>query len=383
MSNPTTNSPPLLRVERVQIDFAGQPVVQRIINGLSFSLAQGEIGCLLGASGCGKTTLLRAIAGFQTIQRGHIQIGETVVASADHNLAPEKRRVGLVFQEYALFPHLTIAENVGFGLRLWSKADRQARVNTMLSLVGLAPHQNKYPHELSGGQQQRVALARALAPKPDLLLLDEPFSNLDVALRERLSVEVRNILKEANATAILVTHDQLEAFAVADSIGVMHEGRIVQWDNPYNLYHQPNSRFVADFVGQGVFVDGLLQDGPQGRHVHLEIGALNMNNAEANERADAPQPGNNQTEPQQAVDVAVDVLLRPDDIQHDDASPLQAEVVRKVFRGADFLYTLRLASGELVLANVPSHHDHAIGEKIGIRLDADHVVTFPKFGQPT
>ena len=375
MSHPTTSSPPLLRVERVQIDFAGQPVVQRIINGLSFSLAQGEIGCLLGASGCGKTTLLRAIAGFQTIQRGQIQIGEAVVASADHNLAPEKRRVGLVFQEYALFPHLTIAENVGFGLRLWTKADRQARVNTMLSLVGLAPHQNKYPHELSGGQQQRVALARALAPKPDLLLLDEPFSNLDVALRERLSVEVRNILKEANATAILVTHDQLEAFAVADSIGVMHEGRIVQWDNPYNLYHQPNSRFVADFVGQGVFVNGLLQDGPQGRHVHLEIGALNIDNSVAAET----QLGNNQTGTQQAVDV----LLRPDDIQHDDASPLQAEVVRKVFRGADFLYTLRLASGDLVLANVPSHHDHAIGEKIGIRLDADHVVTFPKLGQPT
>ena len=375
MSHPTTSSPPLLRVERVQIDFAGQPVVQRIINGLSFSLAQGEIGCLLGASGCGKTTLLRAIAGFQTIQRGQIQIGEAVVASADHNLAPEKRRVGLVFQEYALFPHLTIAENVGFGLRLWTKADRQARVNTMLSLVGLAPHQNKYPHELSGGQQQRVALARALAPKPDLLLLDEPFSNLDVALRERLSVEVRNILKEANATAILVTHDQLEAFAVADSIGVMHEGRIVQWDNPYNLYHQPNSRFVADFVGQGVFVNGLLQDGPQGRHVHLEIGALNIDNSVAAET----QLGNNQTGTQQAVDV----LLRPDDIQHDDASPLQAEVVRKVFRGADFLYTLRLASGDLVMANVPSHHDHAIGEKIGIRLDADHVVTFPKLGQPT
>ncbi|GAB3543664.1 ABC transporter ATP-binding protein [Noviherbaspirillum agri] len=330
---------------------------------MSFSLARGEIGCLLGPSGCGKTTVLRAIAGFESIQGGRITLGGRELSRPGFTAAPETRQVGVVFQDYALFPHLSVWDNIGFGLRKLTATERKARVDKLLSLVGLTSHARQYPHELSGGQQQRVALARALAPRPDLLLLDEPFSNLDVDLRERLALEVRDILKELGTTAVLVTHDQHEAFAIADHIGVMQNGEIVQWDSAYNLYHRPTNRFVADFIGQGVFTPGTIDLATQ--QVQIELGTLPL---------------------WQGVDVCatgqkdvstVDVLLRADDVIHDDTSTLQAEVVRKAFRGAEFLYTLKLPSGQKLLALVPSHHDHAIGEKIGIRLGADHVVTFP------
>ena len=334
-----------------------------IVDGLSLQLARGEIGCVVGSSGCGKTTLLRAIAGFIAVERGAIAIDGAVVASAGSSVAPERRGVGLVFQDYALFPHLRVEQNVAFGLRNSAAGARSARVRTMLDLIGLSAAAGKYPHELSGGQQQRVALARALAPAPKLLLMDEPFSNLDVELRARLGAEVRQILKESATSAILVTHDQQEAFAIADRVGVMHQGRLEQWDRPYELYHRPASRFVADFIGQGVFLPAKVLN-PQ--RVAIELGELAGSvPAPCGIGCDACGKG-----------CRVEVLLRPDDVVHDDASPMTAEVVRKIFRGGDFVYTLRLDSGREVLALVPSHHDHAIGERIGIRLDADHVVTF-------
>ena len=271
----------------------------------------------------------------------------------------------MVFQDYALFPHLTVEQNVAFGLGRKPAEDAHLRVRQLLATVGLHGQGDKYPHELSGGQQQRVALARALAPRPELILLDEPFSNLDVGLRERLSVEVREILKREGSTAIMVTHDQHEAFAMADEIGVMFEGRIQQWDVPYNLYHRPANRFVADFIGQGVLMAGVVANGT---HVEMELGKL---------VSDIPIACS-ETCANCADGCDVDVLLRPDDVVHDDRSPLQAEVLHKAFRGADILYTLRLASGAEVLSLVPSHHNHAIGEKIGIRLDADHVIAFKK-----
>ena len=327
-----------------------------VVRGLSFSLASGGIGCLLGPSGCGKTTVLRCLAGFEPVRAGTITLSGKVVSAPGRVVPPEERGIGMVFQDYALFPHLDVARNVAFGLERWSSAERASRTRDMLDLVGLAGAAHAYPHELSGGQQQRVALARALAPKPELLLLDEPFSNLDTDLRERLSVEVRAILKETGITAILVTHDQHEAFALADEIGIMHDGAIEQWASAYDVYHRPRTRFVADFVGQGVFVRGVA-DG-RGRLV-TELGELDGN-----------------LPPGVAAGDAVDVLLRPDDIVHDDASPWRAAVQSKAFRGAEFLYTLALASGTRILAVVPSHHDHAIGEPIGIRLDIDHVVAF-------
>ena len=334
----------------------------RIVRKLSFSLEKGQIGCLLGPSGCGKTTVLRCIAGFENVAAGEIRLDGQVVSTAGEHLPPEQRRIGMVFQDYALFPHLTVADNVAFGLRKENVEARKTRVGELLKLVGLGDQGRKYPHEMSGGQQQRVALARALAPRPSLLLLDEPFSNLDVELRERLSHEVRDIIKATGTTAILVTHDQHEAFAVADEIGIMHEGRIQQWDTPYNLYHEPANRFVADFIGQGMFVDGQMLDE---RRVRIELGVLDSHVPLSCGEQKACRP-----------DEPVEVLLRPDDVVHDDASPLKAEVLHKAFRGADILYTLRLASGARVLSLVPSHHNHAIGERIGIRLDADHVITF-------
>jgi len=338
----------LLEVENLRHAYGEQEVVR----GLSFSLARGAIGCLLGPSGCGKTTVLRCIAGFEGIREGEIRLAGKVVSGPGVMLPPERRRIGMVFQDYALFPHLSVAGNIAFGLHAAPAAERSARVQELAKLVGLSAALDRFPHEISGGQQQRVALARALAPRPELLLLDEPFSNLDVDLRERLSLEVRDIIKASGATAILVTHDQQEAFAMADEIGVLHLGRIQQWDAPYNLYHRPANRFVADFVGQGVFLPAQALDGHQ---LQIELGTL---------QGDAH--GLQQLE----------VLLRPDDVVHDDAAPTQAEVVHKAFRGAEILYTLRLASGRKVLALVPSHHDHALGEKIGIRLDVDHVVAF-------
>jgi len=337
---------------------------RQIISNLSFHLGAGGIGCLLGPSGCGKTTALRCIAGFEPVQSGEICIAGDLVSRTGYMLAAEKRRIGMVFQDYALFPHLSVAGNVGFGLQALGKVAAKERVGELLSLVGLANHADKYPHQLSGGQQQRVALARALAPRPRLILMDEPFSNLDVELRERLSIEVRDILKREATTALIVTHDQHEAFALADWVGVMHQGRIQQWDTPYNLYHQPANRFVADFVGQGAMVTGEVLGSHQ---VRTELGVLDgMIPLDCNASGCQGCPRS----------CHVDVLLRPDDIVHDDDSPLQAEVENKAFRGAEFLYSLKLPSGQRALSLVPSHHNHAIGEKIGIKLAADHVVAF-------
>lgn len=338
---------------------------QVVINDLFVSLKKGDIGCLLGPSGCGKTTALRCIAGFESISAGEILLNGVSISSAAFSLPPEERKIGMVFQDYALFPHLNVIENISFGLHQLTKSERAQRAAELLQTVQLMDVSEKYPHELSGGQQQRVALARALAPRPDLLLLDEPFSNLDVSLRERLSLEVREILKNQGATAILVTHDQNEAFAIADEIGVMYQGEIQQWDAAYNLYHRPVNRFVADFVGQGVFLPGKVIDVQK---VEIELGIL---------KGEIPQQHHNDHE-LYVKGSAVEVLLRPDDIVHDDTSALRATVKHKAFRGAEILYTLCLASGATVLSLVPSHHDHAIGEKIGIKLEVDHVVAFSR-----
>lgn len=353
------NSPyALLSIKQAEINYPKQDGNGFInaVKGLDLDLVQGEIGCLLGSSGCGKSTVLRAICGFEQLNAGEILLRNTVVSSPTIHIPPNQRRVGMVFQDFALFPHLTILENVAFGLQNLPAKQRTTLAKEWLSMVTLSDKSNSYPHELSGGQQQRVALARAMAPEPDLILLDEPFSSLDIDLRERLASEMREILKNNRITALLVTHDQFEAFAIADKVGVMADGKVMQWDVPYELYHKPINPYVADFIGRGVFVKGTIEPGGM---VSIELGDLALDKDHAYE-----------------IGKQINVLLRADDISHDDDSPMQAQVLRKVFRGADFLYTLQLASGTEVFAFVPSHHDHAIGEKIGIHLVADHVVTF-------
>lgn len=352
-----------LELQQLSVQYPGRP--RPAVEQVSFGLKAGQIGVLIGPSGCGKTTLLRAVAGLEAISSGRIALAGQTVSEPGQSLAPEARRIGMVFQDYALFPHLDVGQNVGFGIHDWPKKERQARVGEVLELVGLADVRRRYPHELSGGQQQRVALARALAPKPQLLLLDEPFSNLDVDLRERLAHEVRGILKAAGATALFVTHDQLEAFAIGDVIGVMHEGALHQWADAYTLYHRPATRFVADFIGHGVFTKASVEmheeNGAVHKHVVTPLGELH--DISLAELAKLPVG-------------QCDVLLRADDIVHDDSSPVLAQIVRKAFRGNEFLYTLQLKTGETVMAHVPSHHDHTLGEWIGIRPEVDHVVTF-------
>ena len=351
-----------LAVSQLEVRYAGQ--AQAAVHNATFGLRAGQIGVLIGPSGCGKTTLLRAVAGLEPVSAGSIHLNKQLVGAPQHSVAPEERRIGMVFQDYALFPHLSIGRNVAFGIHQLPRAEQAARVFEVLQLVGLEGSEARFPHELSGGQQQRVALARALAPRPQLMLLDEPFSNLDVDLRERLAHEVRGILKAAGATALFVTHDQLEAFAIGDVIGVMHQGTLHQWDDAYTLYHRPATRFVADFIGHGVFAPATLEQLPDGVVVHTPLGDLaNMTECPL----PASYPGG-----------ACDILLRADDIVHDDTSAVQAQIVRKAFRGSEFLYTLRLSSGQTLLAHVPSHHNHAVGEWIGIRAELDHVVTFAR-----
>ncbi len=351
-----------LEVSQLAVHYAGRS--QPAVSGASFSLAAGEIGVLIGSSGCGKTTLLRAVAGLERATNGRILLAGDAVSSEHIHVPAEQRRIGMVFQDYALFPHLDVDRNVAFGLNHWPASKRQARVAEVLELVGLGHARHLHPHQLSGGQQQRVALARALAPQPRLLLLDEPFSNLDVDLRERLAHEVRGILKAAGATALFVTHDQLEAFAIGDRIGVMHQGQLQQWDEAYELYHRPATRFVADFIGHGVFAHAQIRQQGEDVVVHTALGDFT-------DVAECPLPS-------VYPDGLCDVLLRADDIVHDDAAPVKAQILRKAFRGSEFLYTLKLASGESLMAHVPSHHDHDLGEWIGIRAEMDHVVTFPR-----
>lgn len=345
----------LLTLKNISVAYGQQTIVQNI----DLELKEGQISCLLGPSGCGKTTLLRTIAGFEKPSQGEISIRDHIVSTANNVLAPENRNIGMVFQDFALFPHLNIEANIRFGLNKKTPDNEQLeRCNELLELVGLSGSNNKYPHQLSGGQQQRIALARALAPKPDILLLDEPFSSLDVELRQQLAREVRDILKQLNITAILVTHDQNEAFAMADTVGLIHQGELVQYDTPYNLYHTPATRFVANFIGHGVFIPGEYMGDQK---INTDLGII---------QGDVPD--------QCKVGCKLDLLIRPDDIIHDDDSDIQLEITERLFRGSDFLYTLKLETGRHILCIAGSHHNHFLNEKIGIKIDIDHLVMFPQ-----
>ncbi len=341
-----------LSLENVSVGYDSVAIVQDI----SLALGNGQIGCLLGPSGCGKSTLLRAIAGFEPLMAGSITMNKQVLSSESFTTAPEKRKIGMVFQDLALFPHLTIAENITFGLLTHTPAQKTQRVQELLALVGLAGMEERYPHSLSGGQQQRIALARAMAPKPELLLLDEPFSGLDASMRETLVPEVRDILLREEMSALLVTHDQNEAFAMADKVAVMNGGKILQSDTAYSIYHSPNSRFVADFVGEGEFLQGIVKENNQ---VESPLGLLNI-------------PHKNDY----AIGQSVNILVRPDDLLHDDDSEVTAEIISKKFRGSHFLYRVKLSSRQELYCFASSHHDHALGEAIGIKLDLDHLVMF-------
>jgi iron(III) transport system ATP-binding protein len=346
-------SPVLLQIENVtrQFSTASVPAVTQV----SLALHSGEILGLLGPSGCGKTTLLRLIAGFEPAQTGSIILAGQTVAGEGHWIAPERRDMGMVFQDYALFPHLNVTKNVAFGLSNRRAAGEQELdlVLQTLALVGLKGLEKRYPHELSGGQQQRVALARALAPRPSLILLDEPLSNLDVQVRLHLRREVRDILKATSTTAIFVTHDQEEALAICDQVAVMLQGKIEQLGDPETLYHHPASRFVAEFVTQANFLPAQ----QQGQIWHTEVGNFAIKNT--------------------SIENVGDLMIRQEDLklQPDPDSPI---VVRdRHFLGRDYGYWIQTPSGTILQARLSSGA-LAVGERVNCSVSSDGVRLFPK-----
>ncbi|HSA61229.1 MAG TPA: ABC transporter ATP-binding protein [Nitrospiraceae bacterium] len=323
------------------------------VRDISFSAREGEILCLLGPSGCGKTTILRAVAGFEPVRSGEIFLSGRLVSSSAATIPTEERRVGMVFQEYALFPHLRVAENIAFGLRNLSRAERRCQVQEMLRLTGLEGFERRYPHELSGGQQQRVALSRALVQNPVVLLLDEPFSNLDPDMASRMRQELHALLRRMKTTTILVTHDHDEAFAMADRIAVLNQGVLEQMDSPELIYHLPSTPFVADFVGQADFITGQIRQGM----VHTELGEFpNTLNSEEG----AP----------------VVVMIRPDDIQLMPNKSAGSHIVGRQFRGSENLYTIQLPSGQIVHSSESSTSVYQEGTAVELRISATHTVLF-------
>ncbi len=325
----------------------------KAVDDVSFRVEKGEIFAILGPSGCGKTTTLRLIAGFESPDDGKISIDERRVTGGSFFTPPERRNVGLVFQDYALFPHLTVRENIAFGLSKFPKKQREKIIETMLGFVGLEEFSERYPHQLSGGQQQRVALARALAPCPVGVLLDEPLSNLDADMRAQMRGYLLSILRKAETTAILVTHDQEEAFSIADRVAVMKSGRIEQIGKPEDIYHFPTTRFVADFVGEADFIEGVIEEGG----IATEIGIF-------------------QNKTMLEMGTNVELMIRPDDITFELDEEGEAMVESQLFKGSENLYALRLGSGKLVHSSSPSTLLVEEGTRIRVKANPTHVVAF-------
>ena len=326
-----------------------------ILEDLSLNVDEHEIISLIGPSASGKSSLLRIIAGFENVDSGKVKLNGLVVDDRSRIVQPQNRNVGIIFQDLALFPHLSCKDNILFGVSNHSAAQKSQRLDRLCDLLGIASIIDKYPHEISGGQQQRIAIARALAPGPEILLLDEPFSALDEELKETLIHDVKNLLKEEKITTIVITHNIKEAFQLSDKIAFLDNKKIMQFDTAYNLYHKPHTKEIANFCGIGSFINGNIIDA---NHVSTGLGDLFGDTSKF-------KIGSN-----------VSVMIRPDDIIHDDDSAQSAKVLEKVFFGSDFLYKLELSKGEKIYCYTPSHHNHAINEVIGIKPVIDHLILF-------
>ncbi|GAM67228.1 ferric iron ABC transporter [Vibrio sp. JCM 19236] len=324
---------------------------QVVLESLSLKVKKGEIVCLLGASGCGKTTLLKAISGLLPLSAGRIKLNGNVIDDGKHWTPPEQRNIGMIFQDYALFPHLTVAENICFGIRDLAKEVQKERVLQMLEMVHLQDLGDRYPHQLSGGQQQRVAIARSLAYKPDLLLLDEPFSNIDTQVRHKLISQIREIFKKAGVTAIFVTHSREEAFAFADKMAVMNKGVIEQFGSASELYHNPSSRFVADFLGGGSYLPALnLGEGKY--QTALGVVDATAKGAEA-ERAN--------------------ILLRPQNLLLSENEEGVTQVLEQQFMGDHFRYVIELEGHRLLSSSVEKLD---IGSRVDVKLTPTQLLAF-------
>ena len=341
-----------LEVKKIDVAYGKNQIVFNV----DFELDEGQIGCLLGPSGCGKTTVLRSIVGFEKPTKGEIILNGKRLSDSKIFVEPEKRKIGMVFQDIALFPHLSILENIRFGIRSWESNQREKRCNELLELVGMSEFAKTYPHELSGGQQQRIALIRAIAPKPSLLLMDEPLSSLDTELKEQLAQEVRLILKKENISAILVTHDQNEAFVMGDSICVMNQGRVQQNDSAYNLYYHPANRFVAEFIGEGTLIPGIVVEA---NTIKTDLGEIKGFLPESCKDNDI-----------------IDVLIRPEDIAISEKNQNNAVISARYFRGSNFLYSLKTSSGLEVLCLLPIFKKFRIDQSISVILKVDQPIVF-------
>jgi len=352
---------PIVELSGVSKTFGDETAVETV----SLQVERGELLTLLGPSGCGKTTTLRMIAGLETPTEGTITIDDEQVASQTGATAPESRDVGIVFQDFALFPHLSVRENIAFGLSELDDEATAERVDKLLKLVDMPNHGEKSPEQLSGGQKQRIALARSLAPEPAVLLLDEPFSNLDVRLRVEMREEVRSILKEAGVTAVSVTHDQEEALSISDRVAVMNDGRLEQLDKPERIFESPKSRFVASFLGRASFLTGYVHDGV----LKTGLGTFDAMTLDGY---------TNQYE-----GIAVDVLVRPDDLRAGRAADEQTdgEVTSRQYVGPSFIYRVDLDNGDTVHCMHNHVEDFDLGERVSVDLVADHPLAwYPREG---
>ncbi|KYN25202.1 ABC transporter ATP-binding protein [Vibrio cidicii] len=326
---------------------------QTILESLSLHVEPGQIVCLLGASGCGKTTLLKAIAGLLPLSAGEMCLNGVTIDNGQHWLPPEQRNIGMIFQDYALFPHLTVADNVGFGLKGVSQQEKQRRVAEMLDLVHLSAFAQRYPHQLSGGQQQRVAIARSLAYKPDLLLLDEPFSNIDTQVRHELIGEIRKLFKAQGVTAIFVTHSREEAFAFADKMAVMNHGVIEQYGTASELYYQPSSKFVADFLGGGSYLPATRLSESE---FETQLGVV---------EAQAQQPIE--------LNARCELLLRPQHIQISAAEKSSIHILEQQFMGDHCRYVIE-SNGSQLLAS--SSQALSVGQSVSVKVDTQGILAF-------
>ena len=336
------------------------------VKNVSFKIEkEGEIVSLLGPSGIGKTTILRTIAGLQNLESGKILFKGKVISSKDYNLEPEKRNIALSFQDNSLFPHYSVIENINFGVKRNSKSKFKYTAEDLIKILKLNGLSKKFPHQISAGEAQRVSLARALMSKPDLLLLDEPFSNIDQSFKEELQLKIKKLLKDINITTIIVTHDSYEAFYMADKCGIILDQSLKQYDVPYKIHHEPNSMEVARFLNRGVFVNAKVISNDCAVHSleHEELGLIKgklVNNF--------------------PVGSGIKLLLQPEDLEHDDKSNLKLKVVDRKFRGTNFIYTLQTKGEEHIPVFVHSHHihQHKIEDKFGIKtpIFIDHLVCF-------
>lgn len=338
-----------LKVSELSCEYDQQVIIEQ----LSFELQKNEIVALLGPSGCGKTTLLKAVAGLMPISHGQIELEEQVVNTAGFTLPSEKRRLGMIFQDYALFPHLSVADNIAFGIAHWSQEKRQQRVAEMLQLIRLDELGERFPHELSGGQQQRVAIARALAYKPKLILLDEAFSNIDSNSRAKLMREIRHILKLQKVAAVLVTHSKEEAFMFADRIAIIDQGKIAQLATSQKLYAQPASKFVADFIGKANYLEILAS---QENQVNTPIGPIDSIDAELN------------------IEGKSYIMLRPEQIALETGSEGGAEIVERSFLGAHWVYQVQQKPG--LTLEVISHREFQVSDQVELSVQPHRLVLF-------